>query len=263
MGRDLASVMDDTGFTAVIGSAPAGAAPRTVAPVSSIAPARGQAWRPSRAWVGGVVFALVAHVGFFASVALNRGRDEPMAERPPMTIFVDMTPRAPIRRAAPKTPPAAEAQPRPTPPSRPLPFTPRQPLTTAPPPPTVSPLPAPPPAQTAPAPAVEPVRAAPEPAAAQSPNPSPEFLRRVLAALEQVRRYPPAAKARREEGVVVLVFSMNRSGRVTAAQVQKSSGSASLDRAALEAVRRARLPAVPAEYTDPLQLVLPVEFSLG
>ena len=132
-----------------------------------------------------------------------------------------------------------------------------------PPPPSVTPLPVPAAAPAAPAPAVEVAHPAPTAGPPARATPSPEFQRRVLAALEKVRRYPPAARARREDGVVVLTFTMNRAGKVLGASVKTSSGSPTLDRAALETVRRASLPRVPDEFADPLRLVVPVEFSLN
>lgn len=50
--------------------------------------------------------------------------------------------------------------------------------------------------------------------------------------------YPPQAKARREEGTVVLRLKVLGDGSVGDVQVQQSSGSQRLDRAAVDAVKR-------------------------
>lgn len=83
----------------------------------------------------------------------------------------------------------------------------------------------------------------------------------LLAHLEKYRRYPAAARARREQGVAHVTFRMDRQGRLLSAAIARSSGSAALDRAALETLRRAQpLPAIPDDKPDPLELSVPVEF---
>lgn len=85
----------------------------------------------------------------------------------------------------------------------------------------------------------------------------------LLAHLEKHRRYPAAARARRDQGVAHVRFTMNRQGKVLAVAILKPSGSAALDRAALDTIRRAQpLPAIPDDRSDPLELTVPVEFFL-
>ncbi|WP_235654768.1 energy transducer TonB family protein [Sphingobium yanoikuyae] len=85
----------------------------------------------------------------------------------------------------------------------------------------------------------------------------------LLAHLEKYRRFPAAARARREEGIAFVTFRMNRAGRVLSAIIGRSSGSVFLDRAALETIRRAQpLPAIPKEKADELELSVPVEFFM-
>lgn len=269
--KDLAAAMDDTGFRTDFGGATALPSPDAPVRGPSLAPAAPPAPGPRRRigphgiWGGAVAFALLAHAGFFAVTALNRVETRLVEALPPVQVYLDLTPRPAPRRTAPAASPKAESAPRPEapPPPRPLPFTPRPSQAVAPPPPSVTPLPVQAAAPPTPAPAAQ--AAAPAPAAepAARSTSSPEFQRRVLAALEKVRRYPPAARARREEGVVVLSFTMNRAGKATGVSVQTSSGSPTLDRAAMETVRRASLPRVPDEFADPLRLTVPVEFSLN
>lgn len=87
---------------------------------------------------------------------------------------------------------------------------------------------------------------------------------RVLARLEAHRRYPPAARRRRLQGVAHVRFSVDRSGRVLDAQLARTSGSADLDREAVANVRRASpLPEPPADLPGAVvELVVPVDFSL-
>ena len=99
------------------------------------------------------------------------------------------------------------------------------------------------------------------PARQASSNISATWEAQLLAHLEKYRRYPAAARARREQGVAHVRFRMNREGRLLSAEVLRSSGSIALDRAALDTVRRAQpLPAIPPEKPDPLELAVPVEF---
>lgn len=86
---------------------------------------------------------------------------------------------------------------------------------------------------------------------------------RLLVHLERYRRFPSDARARREEGTVYVSFRMNRAGKLLAARVIRSSGSAALDKAALETLRRAQpLPAIPKDLPEEVALDVPVEFFL-
>ncbi|MFT4053743.1 MAG: TonB family protein [Novosphingobium sp.] len=83
----------------------------------------------------------------------------------------------------------------------------------------------------------------------------------LLAHIERFRRYPARARAARQQGVVYVRFTMNRSGKVMAVSVVRSSGNATLDKAALDTVHRSQpLPAIPADRSDPQELTMPVEF---
>ena len=86
----------------------------------------------------------------------------------------------------------------------------------------------------------------------------------LLARLERAKRYPLFAESHRQQGVVLLHFTMDRSGAVLTANTQKSSGFTLLDQESLAMVRRAQpLPRPPPEVTgDPVDLIVPVEFFL-
>lgn len=125
-------------------------------------------------------------------------------------------------------------------------------------------------APVTPAPAAAPSVAAAPPSPALPP--APQELRsgasswegKVLARMERFRRYPTASRARQETGVVYLRCRIDRDGQVLAAAVEHSSGSPALDQAALDTLQRAApLPRIPKERPDPLELSIPVEFSIG
>lgn len=111
-------------------------------------------------------------------------------------------------------------------------------------------------------------------AAPPSPSlpPAPQELRsgvsswegKVLARMERFRRYPTASRAKQVQGVAYLRCRIDRDGRVLAATIERSSGSLELDQAALDTLQRASpLPRIPKERPDPLELSIPVEFSIG
>lgn len=83
----------------------------------------------------------------------------------------------------------------------------------------------------------------------------------VMAHLEKHRRYPAAARARGQQGVAQVAFRMNRRGQVLTVRISRTSGSATLDRAAIDTVKRAQpLPAIPDDMPDELDLAVEVEF---
>jgi protein TonB len=75
--------------------------------------------------------------------------------------------------------------------------------------------------------------------------------------------YPPAARAQRIEGTVLLLVTVDSAGRVTDASISQSSGHAILDRAALAAVRAWRFePARQGGAPVIAQVELPVRFQM-
>ena len=86
----------------------------------------------------------------------------------------------------------------------------------------------------------------------------------VMAQLNRHKRYPVEAKKRKHQGVVSVVFTIDRSGNVTARSIKKSSGHSLLDQAALEMFDAASpLPPIPDfMQRSTLTVVLPLDFSL-
>ena len=95
-------------------------------------------------------------------------------------------------------------------------------------------------------------------------SPDSDYLAAIMAALARHKRYPDDARLRGEQGVVLVAFAVDRSGRVLSLDVRRSSGSTALDEAAEAMVRGAEpLPAAPQSYLGTrLEIVLPVSFDL-
>jgi protein TonB len=92
----------------------------------------------------------------------------------------------------------------------------------------------------------------------------PSWQGRLLGRLQRFKRYPEEARFRREEGVAHATFTLDRDGRVLAAGIARTSGSASLDAEALALIRRADpLPPPPPEVPGgTVTLTVPLRFSL-
>lgn len=86
----------------------------------------------------------------------------------------------------------------------------------------------------------------------------------MLAALNELRRYPRIAMGRRQQGIPYIRFVMDRDGKVLLSRLERSSGFAELDREAVALPKRASpLPKPPADKSgETLELVVPVEFFM-
>ena len=87
---------------------------------------------------------------------------------------------------------------------------------------------------------------------------------RVVTLLERNKRYPVEAAARREQGVAQLSFSIDRTGRLVATRIARSSGSAALDREALALAQRAQpFPPPPSSLPgENVSLIVPIRFNI-
>jgi protein TonB len=85
----------------------------------------------------------------------------------------------------------------------------------------------------------------------------------VAARLQQQKRYPAGAEARRETGKVILSFQVNRSGSIVSSSIVRSSGFPVLDQEALAILQRAHpLPAFfPGMTQSQESLTQVVEFA--
>ena len=82
--------------------------------------------------------------------------------------------------------------------------------------------------------------------------------------LEHNKRYPSAARARGEQGVAELAFSIDRQGHVLSSRIVKSSGSATLDEETLALVQRAQpFPVPPPDLPGAeIKFTVPVRFNI-
>ena len=107
-----------------------------------------------------------------------------------------------------------------------------------------------------------PVTAAPVKGGA--PRIEPSWESRLFRKLQQAKRYPSEARARGEQGVVTLAFSIDRNGHVTSRRITEGSGYTALDEEAMALVMRAQpMPAFPQSMTEAeISLTVPIRFSL-
>lgn len=93
---------------------------------------------------------------------------------------------------------------------------------------------------------------------------SNDYLASVMAWLERHKEYPDEARSRQDEGSVLVAFVIDHAGQVLSVDIQRGSGSAILDRAAEDMLRRASpLPPPPPSYpAQQLRMTLPLKFSL-
>ena len=91
------------------------------------------------------------------------------------------------------------------------------------------------------------------------------YVAALQAYLARHKRYPSRARARSEEGVVMLYFAIDRQGTLIATEITESSGNARPDQAALDMVNRAApFSPMPADMLQArLEVVVPVKFFLN
>ena len=111
-----------------------------------------------------------------------------------------------------------------------------------------------------------------EKSAQPAPGPSPAQLAAkaswqgtLLAHLQKYKKYPASAQARGKEGMNRLRFVVDAEGNVLSFELVGASGTADLDRATLEMIRRAQpLPKPPADMltNGSIEIVAPFVYSL-
>ena len=105
--------------------------------------------------------------------------------------------------------------------------------------------------------------AAPGPVS-RDPDAVPNWRSRLVAQIERYKRYPSAAEERGDQGDAQVAFSVDRHGGVHHPRLVRGTGSAVLDRDALDWVARAApLPPPPPEVTGALiPVVVPLRYHL-
>lgn len=236
------------------------------APQAASVRGRGPSRRRGR-WGAGVAASVLLHVAPLI-VAGGLWASRPPVVPPPEPVFeVEL-----VRLQAPPRPPS-EQPPGPTQveaaAQTPTPQPPVQPRLQVAAVTDVEPLQAPPPtprvevaAETPPAAETTAPPSRPAPPAASASAAAQTWQGRLLAHLEQRKRYPAEARARRLQGVAHVRFTMDRSGRVLSVALERSSGHAALDREALALLQRAQpLPAPPPETPgERITLTVPIDF---
>jgi protein TonB len=96
------------------------------------------------------------------------------------------------------------------------------------------------------------------------PGGAADYMSVLRAWLEQHKEYPSRARRRRVEGTALLVFVMDRGGRVLSHRIERSAGDPSLDHAVAEMIERAQpLPPMPDSFQQArLEVRVPVQFLL-
>ena len=234
---------------------------------------------PARAGLGLLV--LAAHLGGFAALAQLARQTERPPQVVPIQVALVQAPEPQLAAGAPETPaplPAAQPPepPKPAPP-KPAPPKPAPPKPAPPKPAPADPAPPAPAVQPAPASPVGEAPVAPASSTGAPPPPTPDRVGASAAAGPTVPAarfdaaylrnpapaYPPLSRRLREEGKVLLKVRVSADGSARTVEVDQSSGSERLDRAAREAVARWRfVPARRGEQPVEATVLVPIIFKL-
>jgi periplasmic protein TonB len=97
-----------------------------------------------------------------------------------------------------------------------------------------------------------------------APKIEPSWQTSLMRQLQRFKQYPTSAQSRKEEGVVLLSFSLDRSGHVLAHSIARSSGHTDLDNEVMTMIMRAQpLPPFPSSMPQTrIELTVPIRFSL-
>jgi len=91
----------------------------------------------------------------------------------------------------------------------------------------------------------------------------PAWQNSLMQQLQQAQYYPSGARARQEQGTVILSFTVDRDGHVLVHDIAHSSGFPELDKEAGAMLMRAKLPAFPASMPQKrIDLTIPIRFAL-
>ncbi|MGH6988782.1 MAG: energy transducer TonB [Stellaceae bacterium] len=96
-------------------------------------------------------------------------------------------------------------------------------------------------------------------------GPGDNYLERLYRHLLHYKKYPAAAMRRKEQGKVVIGFTIARDGRVSDVHIEESSGHPDIDRATLDLVRRAApMPPLPPSFKgNEARVKFPIDYRLS
>jgi protein TonB len=101
-------------------------------------------------------------------------------------------------------------------------------------------------------------------AAVQTPAAFIRWQSALAAHLERFKRYPTEARARREQGIATVAFTIDHEGHLLSSRIVRSSGSSVLDEETLAMLARAQpMPKPPGNVSETaLSFVVPVRFNI-
>ena len=117
-------------------------------------------------------------------------------------------------------------------------------------------------------PAEEPTPSVPQATAPPRPRPSAaqvaSWHRKIALQVERHKGYPASARARHQTGTAELAFTLDRTGRVLASRVVRTSGVATLDQETIDTVQRAQpFPPPPANMPgETFDFTVPIRFNI-
>ena len=235
-----------------------------------IGPRRGGSLR----WIASLMAVLAVHVAVAVVLHDWHAHPPPQPVAEPM-VMLDLEPLPVPAPPPPPPPPQPEPVVEPPPPPEPVPV-PEPEVVLPPPPPKPKPKPpvkppepkpieqpgTPPPPVDTPRPP-EPTPPAPQPRLSTVPaSVRDAYLGRISQAVQQNMRLPASARFIKDKRVVEVRFTVDRTGKLLALKIEKSSGRDLFDDEALEAFKRTPLPPFPEELTsDQLQVVITLNFT--
>jgi len=97
-----------------------------------------------------------------------------------------------------------------------------------------------------------------------NPGDAKNYMSRLMAWLNRHKSYPKEAKKNKQQGVVTLRFDIAKDGTILSKHLEKSSGIAQLDNAAIAMLGKASpVPAIPNTIKkEKITVVIPIEYSL-
>ena len=109
-----------------------------------------------------------------------------------------------------------------------------------------------------------PRRSPAQPRTASNPHLERQYEQSIRQRIEQKKVYPRLAKRMRKQGIVKVAFTISRNGTVSRLRILQSSGIKSLDKGALQAVKKVgRFPAIPAGIRkQSIRYIIPISYRL-